>query len=96
MAKYRHFTDAGRAWAREDFRAKLAKQQGYFTKVHASKDAATKTSFMISHKTTKNSKPFSEGEFVKECLVDSVALTYPEKKEAFEKVPLSWYRDQEG
>ena len=56
---------------------------------HTSRDAATKTSFVISHKIAKNSKPFSEGEFVKECLVDSAALICPEKKAAFEQVPLS-------
>lgn len=44
---------------------------------------------MISHKIAKNSKSFSEEEFIKECLVDSAALICPEKKEAFEKVPLS-------
>ena len=44
---------------------------------------------MISHKIAKNSKPFSEGEFIKECLVDSAVLICPEKKEAFENVPLS-------
>ena len=56
---------------------------------HTSRDAATKTSFVISHKIAQNSKPFSEGEFVKECLVDSAALICPEKKAAFEQVPLS-------
>ncbi|KAK2828937.1 hypothetical protein Q5P01_019971 [Channa striata] len=48
-------------------------------------DAATKTSFLISHKIAKNSKPFSEREFVKECLVDSAALICPDKKGAFEQ-----------
>ncbi|XP_028253675.1 general transcription factor II-I repeat domain-containing protein 2 [Parambassis ranga] len=69
--------------------AKLQTQQGFFTKLHTSRDAATKTSFLISHKIAKNSKPFSEGEFVKECLVDSAALICPDKKGAFEQVPLS-------
>ncbi|XP_035242994.1 general transcription factor II-I repeat domain-containing protein 2B-like [Anguilla anguilla] len=73
----------------EDMVVKLQKQQGFFTKLHTSRDAATRTSFVISHKIAKNSKPFSEGEFVKECLVDSAALLCPEKKEAFEHVPLS-------
>ena len=45
---------------------------------------------MASHKIAKNSKPFSEGEFIKECFVESAALICPEKKGAFEQVPLSW------
>ena len=44
---------------------------------------------MIAHKIAQNSKPFSEGEFVKECMVESAALLCPEKKEAFENIPLS-------
>jgi len=87
--KYKSLTDAERARTSEALLAKLQKQQGFFTKLHTSRDAATKTSFVISHKIAKNSKPFSEGEFVKECLVDSAALICPEKKEAFEQVPLS-------
>ena len=65
------------------------KQQGLFTKLHTSRKAATKTSFVISHKIAKNSKPFSEGEFVKECLMDFAALICPEKREAFKNVSLS-------
>ncbi|XP_028439673.1 general transcription factor II-I repeat domain-containing protein 2-like [Perca flavescens] len=87
--KYKNLSDAERARTSEALLAKLQKQQGFFTKLHTSRDAATKTSFVISHKIAKNSKPFSEGEFVKECLVDSAALICPEKKGAFEQVPLS-------
>lgn len=87
--KYKNLTDAERARTSENLLAKLQKQQGLFTKLHTSRDAATKTSFVISHKIAKNSKTFSEGEFVKECLADSTALICPEKKGAFEQVPLS-------
>ena len=86
--KYKHLTDGERARTSEELLAKLEKQQGCFTKLHAARDAATRTSFVISHKIAQNSKPFSEGEFVKECMVESAALICPEKKEAFEKVPL--------
>lgn len=70
--KYRHLTDAERVRISEHLLAELGKQQGYFTKLHAAQDAATKTSFVTSHKIAKNCKPFSEREFVKECLVESV------------------------
>jgi len=87
--KYKNLTDAERARTSEALLAKLQTQQGFFTKHHTSRDAATKTSFVISHKIAENSKPFSDGEFIKECLVDSASLLCPEKKEAFEQVPLS-------
>ena len=87
--KYKNVSDTEKARTSEALLAKLQKQQGLFTKLHTARDAATRTSFVISHKIAKNSKPFTEGEFVKECLVDSAALICPDKKEAFEKVPLS-------
>ncbi|GCC27427.1 hypothetical protein chiPu_0005851 [Chiloscyllium punctatum] len=51
--------------------------------------AHTKTSYVISHKIARNSKRFSDGEFIKECSLDSAELICLEKKEAFENVPLS-------
>ena len=86
--KYRHLTETESAVSK-DLLAKLREQQSYFTTLHAARNAVTKTSFMISHTIAKNCKPFSEGEFVKEYLVDSAALICSKKKEAFEKVPLS-------
>ncbi|XP_077113087.1 general transcription factor II-I repeat domain-containing protein 2-like [Ranitomeya variabilis] len=87
--KYKNLAEAERARASEDLLSKLQRQKGLFTKLHASRDAAIRTSFGISHKIARNSKPFSDGEFGKECLVDSVAIICPEKKEAFSNVPLS-------
>ncbi|GCC17350.1 hypothetical protein chiPu_0017532 [Chiloscyllium punctatum] len=51
--------------------------------------AHAKTSYVISHKIARNSKSFSDGGFIKECLLDSAELICLEKKEAFENVPLS-------
>ncbi|GCC39481.1 hypothetical protein chiPu_0023746 [Chiloscyllium punctatum] len=44
---------------------------------------------VVSHKIARNSKPFCDGEFFKECLLDSAELICLEQKEAFENVPLS-------
>ncbi|KAM3850152.1 general transcription factor II-I repeat domain-containing protein 2A-like [Diretmus argenteus] len=68
---------------------KLQTQQGLFTKLHTPRDAAVRTSFVISHKIARNVKAFSDGEFIKEYLLDSVALICPEKKATFENVSLS-------
>ena len=86
---YKNLSDAEMARMSEDLVAKLKKQQGLFTKLHTYREAATKTSFVISHKIAKKNKPFSDGEFVKECLMDSASLICPEKREAFENVSLS-------
>ena len=73
--KYKNLTDAERARTSTDLLAKLEKQQGCFTKLHAARDAATRTSFVLAHKIAQNSKPFSEGEFVKECMRGRVCST---------------------
>ncbi|KAF7246160.1 General transcription factor II-I repeat domain-containing protein 2B [Varanus komodoensis] len=83
--KYKHLTDAERTRTSEALLAKLQKQQGFFLPKlthHGTQH------FLIAYKITKKSKPFSDGEFVKECLVDSAAFLCPEKKEAFINVPL--------
>jgi len=37
----------------------------------------------------KNNKPFSEGEFVKECVHEIVDIICPENKKKFENISLS-------
>lgn len=87
--KYRNLSDQQRAKESETLLSKLQSQRTLFKKLSASRDTATKTSYVISHKIARRSKPFSDGEFIKECLVDSAELICPEKKSAFEKIPLS-------
>lgn len=87
--KYKNLTDAEWAQTSEALLAKIENQQGLFTKLYTSRHGAAQTSYVISHKIAKNSKPFSDGEFIKECLVGSAAIICPEIKEPFENVPLS-------
>ena len=62
--KYGNLTYADRERTSEALLAKLQKQQGCFSKRCTSRDAAAKTSFVITPKIAKKSKPFSEGERV--------------------------------
>ncbi|GCC28423.1 hypothetical protein chiPu_0006853 [Chiloscyllium punctatum] len=87
--KSNNLSDQERVRELDALLAKLHNQQRRFTKLHISRDAAVKTSYVKSHKIARNSKPFSDGEFIKECLLDSAELICPEKEEAFENVPLS-------
>ncbi|CAK6962611.1 general transcription factor II-I repeat domain-containing protein 2-like [Scomber scombrus] len=54
VEKYKNLTDAERARTSEALLANLQEQQGFFAKLDTSRDAATKTSFVISHKIAKN------------------------------------------
>ena len=46
-------------------------------------------SYVITQKIAKKSKPFVEGEFIKECMVDSAVILCPDKKKQFESISLS-------
>lgn len=78
-----------RASASKELLSQLQKQQGLFTKLHSANDGIARASYVLSHKIAKHSKPFAEGKFIKECLIDSAAILCPDKKELFENVSLS-------
>nr|KAF6360091.1 hypothetical protein mMyoMyo1_011049 [Myotis myotis] len=69
--------------------AKLQAQQNVFHRQTAIQETTTKASFMLSFKLAKASKPLSEGEFLKECMIETAGLLCPESKGKFEKLSLS-------
>ena len=52
-------------------------------------DAATKASFVLAYKLAKHNKPFSDMEFVNECMLDAVDITCPEVRTKIEAISLS-------
>ena len=54
--------------------------------VHAS---ITKASFLLAFKIAQASKPFSDGEFIKECMVETAGLLCPDTKSKYEQISLS-------
>ncbi|XP_059827475.1 general transcription factor II-I repeat domain-containing protein 2-like [Hypanus sabinus] len=69
--------------------ANLQAQQNFLHHQTAIHDSSTKASFMLSFKLAKASKPLSEGEFLKECMVETAGVLCPESKDKFEKISLS-------
>lgn len=69
--------------------ANLQAQQHFFHRQSAIQESSTKASFMLSFKLAKASKPLSEGEFLKECMVETAGVLCPEAKDKFEKISLS-------
>jgi hypothetical protein len=43
----------------------------------------------MAYNISKHNKPFSESEFMKQCMVDVAEAVYPENKTAFENISLS-------
>uniref|UniRef100_A0A674BUJ9 HAT C-terminal dimerisation domain-containing protein n=1 Tax=Salmo trutta TaxID=8032 RepID=A0A674BUJ9_SALTR len=72
--KYRNMSSEQRASRSKELLSQLQKQQGLFTKLHAANNGIASASYVLSHKIAKHGKPFAEGEFLKECLLDTVAI----------------------
>ena len=78
-----------RAATAERLTANLQTQQSFFQRQTAIQKSSTEASFLLAFKLAKASKPFSEGEFLKECMIETAGLLCPESKAKFEKVSLS-------
>ena len=59
--------------------AGLKKQQSVITCSQEISDAAVKASYLIANEIAQASKPFSEGEFVKTCILKAAEIVCPER-----------------
>ncbi|XP_069502718.1 general transcription factor II-I repeat domain-containing protein 2-like [Ambystoma mexicanum] len=78
-----------RAATAQRLAANLQSQQNFFHRQTAIQESSTKASYLLAFKLAKASKPFSEGEFLKECMVETAGLLCPESKAKFEKISLA-------
>jgi len=62
---------------------------GLKTLLNTIQDAAIEASFMVSYKLAKRDKPFSDSEFIKECMSDVVGIMCPEQKTKMDSTALS-------
>lgn len=67
--KYDNFQGQQRKEKVDELLSRLKKQQSVFTHSRDISDAAAKASYLIAQEIAVASKPFSEGEFVKTCMV---------------------------
>ena len=78
---------------REATAQRLAKnsriQQNTLTQQSASQELSTKASFLLAFKLAKANKPFSNGEFFKQCMVEKAGLLCLNSKSKYEQANLS-------
>ena len=84
-----NFTCKERKWTSQELLKKLKKQQSVFTKQSTIQDAATEASFMVSYKLERRNKPFSDGEFIKECMSDVASIMCLEQITKINSIALS-------
>ena len=57
-----------------------------FKKSNQESKASTHASFVVAYEIAKQGKPFSEGEFVKDCMLKVAEIARPDKLRAFQNV----------
>ena len=67
----------------------LSKQHNFFSNLNKTSINAVRASFALSEKIAQSSRPFTEGTFIKECLLTASDILCPEKKKLFESISLS-------
>jgi hypothetical protein len=65
----------------KNLKCDLQRQQNILTVVTKTNEAAVQTSFIISQIIAKKSKPFTDGDYVKECIMEAAEILCPEKKQ---------------
>ena len=67
----------------------LSAQQHFFTKKSEENKYFARASCKVAHIVAKSSRPFTDGDFVKDCIQAVCTELCPEKADLFNKVPLS-------
>ncbi|XP_019748223.1 general transcription factor II-I repeat domain-containing protein 2-like [Hippocampus comes] len=87
--KYNSFHGELRKQKLNEMMARLKKQQSVFTRSREASDAAVKASYLIASQIAMASKPYSDGEFIKNCLLTAAEIVCPEKRHAFANISLT-------
>ena len=73
----------------EELKLMLNKQQTLFYKVNKESETAVRASYVIAEEIAKKRKPFSDGEFIKDCMMRAAEIVCPDKKQCFLNISLS-------
>ncbi|XP_072239317.1 general transcription factor II-I repeat domain-containing protein 2-like [Leuresthes tenuis] len=73
----------------EELKKNLAFQQTFFTRAKSQSEAAVKASFIVAEEIAKSARPFTEGEFLKSCMIKVFDVLCPDKKQMLANVSLS-------
>jgi hypothetical protein len=73
----------------KNLKSDLQQQQNIFTIATKSNEAAVHASFVISQIIAKKSKPFRDGEYVKECIMKAAEILCLQKQQLFKTISLS-------
>ncbi|CAN7937456.1 unnamed protein product [Ixodes hexagonus] len=84
--KYEALTGKIRENTVSQLKASLGKQQGLFQKAVKTSDETVRASFIVSELIAQSSKPFTDGLFIKKCLLEVADAVCPSMKKTVEKI----------
>ncbi|XP_023413524.2 general transcription factor II-I repeat domain-containing protein 2-like isoform X1 [Loxodonta africana] len=72
-----------------ELKKRLKLQHDLVLNLNKISDAAMKCSYVLSEKMAQASKPLTDGEFIKECLLSAAEIMCPEQRQAFANIRLT-------
>ena len=81
-----NLSEAERQTRATELDRKLARLQIMLVKSTLAQKSSTQASFLVAYHLAKHKKPFSDGEFIKKCMLDVADQVCPEKRQKFEEV----------
>ncbi|KAJ1099676.1 hypothetical protein NDU88_004775 [Pleurodeles waltl] len=88
-AKFANLSHQEKQQKVQELKGSLHSQRNIFAKMTAKNDAAVKASYLGAEEIARASKCFSEGAFVKQCMLKVCEQVCPEQRQAFKNVRLS-------
>lgn len=73
----------------EELKRGLKNRQGLFRKAQSQNEAAVKASFILAEEIAKSARPFTEGSFIKNCMLKVCDELCPDKRQLFPNISLS-------
>lgn len=86
---YTSYTGAERTQKVKQMAASLQAQQQFFFRANKIQENATTASYEVAKLIAQHGKPFSDGDFIKQCLIKVTEIMCPEKVQDFNNVSLS-------
>lgn len=83
------YTEKMRDKKLNELKRRLKFQHELLLNVNKINDTAMKCSYVLSEKIARTSKPFTDGEFIKECLLSAAEIICPEQRQAFANIRLT-------
>ena len=88
-AKYAEFIGKSRENLVTKLKSSLSAQQNTFTKFVARNEKSVIASYVIAEKIARSARPFTDSEFVRECMQEVAKVMLPDKSRLFDDISLS-------